>query len=133
MTVRARNRAILTGIVITAVAILVSLLPMIASSDLDKVRDVRLVVRDMTFYLEGSSEPNPTLQFRAGERVRILLKNEDAGIDHDFAVEAWQKKTKLLEGRGEDSLVITVPDKKGTEAYTCTPHADMMRGTIRVE
>lgn len=133
MTVRAKKRAILTGIVITAVAVLVSLLPMIASSDLDKVRDVHLVVRDMTFYLEGSNEPNPTLRFRAGEHVRILLKNEDAGIDHDFSVEAWKKKTKVLEGRGEDSLVINVPKKKGTETYTCTPHADMMRGTIRVE
>lgn len=94
---------------------------------------MRLVVRDMTFYLEGSNEPNPTLQFRAGEKVRILLKNEDAGIDHDFSVVAWQKKTKLLQGRGEDSMTLKVPNRPGTETYSCTPHADMMRGTIRIE
>lgn len=133
MTVRARNSAILAVIVITAAVLLVTLLPMIASSDLDKVREVRLVVRDMTFYVEGSDEPNPTLRFKAGEQVRILLKNEDAGMDHDFSVAAWQAKTRLLVGRGEDSLVIKVPAMPGTQTYTCTPHADIMRGTIRVE
>ena len=133
MTVRSRNRAILAGVILTAAAVVVSLLPMIASSDPDKVRDVRLVTRDMTFYLEGSAEPNPTLQFRAGEKVRIILRNEDAGMDHDFSVPAWQTKTKLLMGRGEDELVITVPATKGTQAYTCTPHAELMRGTIRIE
>ena len=133
MTVKARNRAILVGVLVTAAAIAVSLLPMIASSDLDKVREVRLVARDMSFYLEGSSEPNPTLTFRAGERVKIVLRNEDAGIDHDLSIKSWQAKTKLLEGRGEDSLVIKVPAAKGTDSYICTPHSEMMRGTIRIE
>jgi plastocyanin len=133
VTVKARKKAILLGVLVTAAVIVVSLLPMLASSDLDMTRDVRLVVRDMTFYLEGSDEPNPTLTLRAGEQVRIVLKNEDAGMDHDFAVAAWQAKTKVLEGRGEDSIVIRVPASKGTESYTCTPHSQMMRGTIRIE
>ena len=133
MTVKARNRAILVGVLVTAAVIVVSLLPMLASSDLDKTREVRLVVRDMSFYLEGSKEPNPTLTFRAGERVKIVLKNEDAGIDHDFSVAAWHAKTKILEGRGEDSIVIKVPSTRGTESYTCTPHSEMMRGAIRIE
>lgn len=133
MTVKARKKAIVLGVLVTAVVIVVSLLPMLASSDFDRVRDIRLVVRDMTFYLEGSPEPNPTLTFRAGEQVRVVLKNEDAGMDHDFAVAAWQTKTKVLEGRGEDSILIKVPATKGTESYTCTPHSQLMRGTIRVE
>ncbi len=133
MTVKARNKAILLGVLVTAVVIVVSLLPMLASSDLDRVRDVRLVVRDMTYYLDGSDEPNPTLTFRAGEQVRVILKNEDAGMDHDFSVAAWQTKTKLLAGRGEDSVLIRVPATRGTESYACTPHSQMMRGTIRVE
>jgi plastocyanin len=106
---------------------------MIASSGVEQVREVRLVVRDMSFYLEGATEPNPTLTFRAGERVKLILRNEDAGIDHNFAVAAWEAKTKLLEGRGEDSILINVPAARGTESYTCTPHAEMMRGTIRIE
>jgi plastocyanin len=133
VTVKARKGAILLGVLVTAVVVVFSLLPMIASSQRDEVRDVRLVVRDMSFYVEGSKEPNPTLTFRAGEQVRIVLRNEDAGMDHDFSVVAWQAKTKLLEGRGEDTVLIKVPSSKGTESYTCTPHSEMMRGTIRIE
>lgn len=133
VTVKARNRAILGGIILTAAVVVVSLLPMLASSDLDKVREVRIVVRDMTFYLDGARDPNPTLTFRAGEQVRLVLKNEDTGLNHDFSVPSWDTKTKVLEGRGEDAIVFTVPKQKGTDVYTCTPHADMMRGTIRIE
>ena len=133
VTIKSRNKAIFWGVVLTAAAVVVSLLPMLASSDLDEVREVRLVARDMTFYMEGSAEPNPTLTFRAGEKVRLVLKNEDAGIDHNFSVPKWEKKTKLLEGKGEDSIVIKIPKRKGSENYTCTPHSEMMRGTIRIE
>ena len=133
MTVKARNSAILVGVLITAAVIVVSLLPMIASSDFDRVREVRLVARDMSFYVEGSKEANPTLTFRAGETVKIILRNEDAGIDHDFSVVAWQAKTKVIEGRGEESIVFKVPSAKGTESYICTPHSEMMRGAIRIE
>lgn len=133
MTDKAKNKAILVAVVLTAAAVIVSLLPMLASTPADPIRDVRIVTRDMTFYVEGSDEPNPTLTFRAGEQVRILLKNEDEGMDHDFSVPAWQTKTKLLTGRGEDVLVIRVPSRTGSESYTCTPHAEIMRGTIRIE
>lgn len=133
MTDKAKNKAILVAVVLTAAAVIVSLLPMLASTPADPIRDVRIVTRDMTFYVEGSDEPNPTLTFRAGEQVRILLKNEDDGMDHDFSVPAWQTKTKLLTGRGEDVLVIRVPSRTGSESYTCTPHAEIMRGTIRIE
>ena len=135
MTERNKNRAIFGAIILTAAAVVVSLLPMLASStrESDPIREVRLVTRDMTFYLEGSDQANPTLTFRAGEQVRIVFRNEDAGMDHDFAVPGWQTKTKLLMGKGEDTLVMRVPDKKGTETYICTPHAEIMRGTIRIE
>ena len=133
MTVRAKNRAIVAGIAIGVVALVVSLLPMLASSDLDKVREVRLTVREMTYYLEGTTDPNPTLVFRSGEKVRLVLKNEDPGLNHDFTVPGWDVKTKLLEGRGEDTVTIKVPKKRGEQAYLCTPHAKMMRGTVRVE
>jgi hypothetical protein len=133
VTIRARNRAVLAAIVITAATAAFFLLPMRAWNGADPVRDVRLVARDMTFYLEGSDAPNPVLVFRAGERVRVRLRNDDSGMDHDFSVAAWQVKTELLSGVGEDTIVITVPDRKGTETYSCTPHAEMMRGTIRIE
>ena len=133
MTVRARNRIFVVGIVISAAALVVSLLPMLASSDLGRTRELRLIVKDMTYYVEGNPEPNPTLVFRAGEKVRVVLKNEDPGMDHDFTVPRWEVKTKLLEGRGQDAVVIKVPKARGSDTYVCTPHAKMMRGTVRVE
>lgn len=137
MTVRARNRIAIVGILIGIAALAATLLPMIAfsrSPDADPVRDVRLVVRDMSFYLDGQSEPNPTLTVRAGEQVRLRVRNEQPGMRHDFAVQAWQVATRTLEDRGEeDTITFRVPVERGDHTYLCTPHATMMRGTIRVE
>jgi plastocyanin len=133
MTIRARNRAIGAGTIVAAIAIAATLLPTIASSELDKRRDVHLVIRDMAFYLDGVGEANPTLTFRRGERVRLILKSEDAGMEHDFVVSNWKVATRPIQGRGEQTLTIKIPKRVGTDTYFCTPHAGKMRGTIVVE
>lgn len=134
MTIRAKNRSLVAGIIIGVVALAVTLLPMIASSTEGNVRDIRIVVRDMAFYVDGATEPNPTIVLRAGERVRVHLRNEDPGMRHDFAIAAWTVGTKVLEDRGEeDAASFRVPSTRGSETYRCTPHAKMMSGTIRIE
>lgn len=134
MTIRARNRTLVAAILICVAALAVSLLPMIASSDPGAVRDVRIVVRDMAFYVDGGAEPNPPITLRAGEQVRFRVRNEDAGMRHDFSVKAWTLGTRMLEDRGEeDEVIFRVPAERGTQTYQCTPHPRMMTGTIRVE
>ena len=133
MTVRAKNRAIAAGAIVAVAVIIATILPMIASSDIDKHRDVNLVIRDMSFYLDGRGDPNPTLQFRAGERIRLTLRNEDAGMSHDFVVKNWNVQTKLIEGRGEDTIELEVPRQPGSDSYVCTPHPAKMRGAIVIE
>ena len=134
MTIRARNRILVAGAIIGMAALAVTLLPMIASSGRDEVREIRLVVRNMTFYLEGGMAPNPTLTVRAGEQVRLVLRNDEPGMRHDFAVQAWEVGTRMLEDRGEaDTVTFRVPAGPGDHVYQCTPHSTMMRGTIRVE
>jgi plastocyanin len=133
MTVRAKNRAVAAGILIGIVALVASLLPMLASGEAADGRDVHIVIRDMAFYLDGTGEPNPTLVFRSGERVRVFLRSEDAGMDHDFVVKNWKVRSNTVTGRGETAVTIKVPRQSGTETYYCTPHAKKMRGTIRVE
>ena len=97
-------------------------------------REIRLVVRDMTFYLDGQTVPNPDLRVRAGEHIRLVLRNEDPGMQPDFAVRPWQVVTPALEKKGEEAAVtFRVPDLRGTQIYSCTPHAEMMRGTITIE
>lgn len=97
------------------------------------VHEIRLVVRNMTYYVEGDSEPNPTLQLRRGERVSLRLRNDDPGMIHDFAVAAWKVGTPSLAAGGEARLDFTVPDAAGAAAYACTPHGQIMRGTMSVE
>ena len=133
MTIRAKNRAIVAGIVIAVAAVLASLLPMLASSESAAARDVHIVIRDMAFYLDGKGDPNPTLVFRSGESVRLFVRSEDAGMDHDFVVKKWKVQSNTLNGRGETAVTIKVPREAATETYFCTPHARKMRGTIRVE
>lgn len=111
-----------------------TLLPMLASSGADPVHEIRLVVRDMNFYVEGESQPNPTLSVKAGAQVRLVLKNEDPGMRHDFVVATWEVGTKILEDRGQqDTIEFRAPSGPGEHVYHCTPHAQLMRGTIRVQ
>jgi plastocyanin len=120
-------------LVVLAGAAAAAILPRIAWSSSAGVREIHLVVRDMTYYAEGQDAPNPTLHVRRGEPVRILLRNEDAGMSHDFAIRAWNRGTGVIEGRGDAAVEFTAPDAPGEETYACTPHGEMMRGTIRVE
>ena len=96
-------------------------------------REVELVVKGMAFYLESDLEtPNPTIEVIAGERVRIVLRNQDRGLTHDFAVPAMGAVTKEIPWNQSDEVVFDVPDTPGTYEYVCQPHRLMMRGTIRV-
>ncbi|MBA2257903.1 MAG: hypothetical protein H0W18_03330 [Acidobacteria bacterium] len=132
MTIRARNRVITAGGIVAVLAIVATLLPMVASSELDRKRDVHLVIRDMAYYLDGKGDPNPTLEFRRGERVRLKVTSDDPGMEHDFVVKNWKVATKSIQGRGEESVNIRIPKRAGTDTYFCTPHAAKMRGTIVV-
>lgn len=111
-----------------------TLLPMRASSAPDPVHEIRLVVRGMSFYVEGESQPNPILTVKAGAQVRLVLTNEDPGMHHDFVISEWQVGSRILEDRGQqDTITFAVPSVPGDHAYHCTPHAQLMLGTIRVQ
>jgi plastocyanin len=93
-----------------------------------------LVVRGMAFYLDSDpSQANPTLTVRAGERVRVVLRNEERGFTHDFAVPAIEAATDLINWNEQSSVTFDVPDRPGTYEYVCEPHAMMMRGRIIVQ
>jgi len=96
-------------------------------------REIRLVARDMAFYLEGQSEPNPTLRLRAGETVRLVLRNDDDGMTHDFAIPGWKAATTRIESGEEAVVTFRAPNQPSSEVYKCRPHAKMMQGTILVE
>jgi plastocyanin len=96
-------------------------------------RDIHIVARDMTFYVDGAPEPNPVLRLRAGEIVRLVLTNADPGMKHDFAIDDWRAATSLVTSGGVTSVIVRVPAAKARVPYHCTPHEETMRGTIIVE
>ena len=109
------------------------LIPQSASTSAGEVRVVHLAVHNMTYYFAGRTDPNPTLHLRRNERVRIIVTNHDAGMRHDFGIDAWQKRTSLIDGIGDAQVEFVVPSVRGDVSYSCTPHGMLMRGTIRVD
>lgn len=120
----------LVALACTALAFLI---PHGASTSSGEVRIIHLVVRDMAYYVNGHKDANPTLHIRRGERVQIIVKNQDAGMNHDFGVAAWQTRTRLIDGLGEAGVEFVAPPVPGEAVYSCTPHGAMMHGTIRIE
>jgi plastocyanin len=134
MTRVARRTAVRLAIVAAVAA--AALLPILAASrgGDPAPREVTVVAREMAFFVDGQATPNPALTFRAGERVRLVLRNEDAGIIHDFVIRSWRVATKTLADKGaRDVVEFRVPKERGTYEYQCTPHSAMMRGRITVE
>jgi plastocyanin len=101
-----------------------------ASAD---VREVRLVVRGMTYYAAQSTEENPTLRLVRGEKIRLVLTNEDPGYSHNLVAPVLGVSTPLLEQGKSQSVEFRVPDVSGVYSYECGPHSQMMRGTIAIE
>ena len=114
---------------IAGLMLLAALLP--AESDIP-TREITLVARGMAFYLDGDpSTPNPTIEVQAGARVRIVLRNQDRGMTHDFAVPAVAAAMNTIDWGESAEVTLDVPDMPGTYEYVCRPHHLMMRGMIQ--
>ena len=97
------------------------------------VREVTLVARGMTFALpEQPAAANPTVRLRAGERVRLVLKNEASGLVHDLAIPEWNVTLDAINAGETSSITFTVPERAGQVEYRCQPHAAMMSGVVEV-
>ena len=110
--------------------VLAALLPALSSTP---AREVTLVAKGMAFYLEDDLQtPNPVIEMKAGERVRVVLRNQERGMTHDFAVPALDVALNPVSWNESQEVVLEAPSKPGTYQYECRPHRLMMKGTIRV-
>ena len=108
---------------------LTALIPVIANPRVAP-RDIVLVMRDMTFYLEGSDVPNPTLAVKRGEDIRLIVRNQDPGITHAFSLPALARTIDRIEPRATTTVSCRAPAATGRHDYLCPPHAQMMRGVL---
>ena len=131
MSIMGREVSIKPAIVLALCMVVGALIPAMSKTP---SREITLVARGMAFYLENDLEkPNPPIELRAGETVRVVLRNEEPGMRHDFAVPALRGASMAsLDWNETGELTLRVPDQPGTYEYTCRPHRLMMRGTLRV-
>jgi plastocyanin len=126
------GRHVPTGAVAMGALLLVAaaIVPVLTTAN---AREIRLVARGMAFYVEGQPDtPNPTIEVKAGEKVRIVLVNQDRGMTHDFALPAVSAAMKAIDWNEQNDVVFDVPDEPGAYEYVCRPHQLMMKGTLRV-
>jgi plastocyanin len=87
----------------------------------------------MSFLVEAQpDQPNPLLPMRAGERVRVVLRNEAPGLLHDFAIPAWNVQIQQIRAGEQAEVTFAVPRTPGRFEYRCRPHSAMMSGFIDV-
>jgi len=125
------GRHVSAKLVVTAVAVLLLGVFAVAVTR-PAPREITLVVRGMAFYLEGNDQPNPSIRVNAGERVKVVLRNEERGIQHDFAIPAADAALDPIGWNESSDVTFTVPSTPGEYDYWCRPHMLMMRGKIIV-
>ena len=132
MSVMGRRVSLKAAVI--AVAVLLVFAALLPAASRTWSREITLVAKGMTFYLEGHPDaPNPTIRVKAGELVRVVLRNEDRGMKHDVAVPAINVAMKVVDWSERGEVTFDVPAIPGTYEYVCRPHLLMMRGTIQVE
>lgn len=96
-------------------------------------REITLVARGMSFVVPSESdEPNPTIAVQAGERIRLVLRNEAPGLLHDVEIPEWDIAIDQIRAGEQAEIMLVVPDRPGHYEYRCRPHAEMMSGVIDV-
>jgi plastocyanin len=124
----------ISGGALMAIAVGVLTAVLAPAMTLEPDRELTLVVRGMAFYVDGDFDrPNPTIALKAGERVRIVVRNDERGITHDFAVPALGEATNLLTWNESDDVTFDAPVRRGVYEYVCNPHRAMMKGTLTVD
>jgi plastocyanin len=127
---RVTSKLITVGVLVVLVGALVTVTAAVNRSE---EREITLVARGMAFYLLGDpTTPNPTITVNAGERVRIVLRNDDRGMTHDFAVPAVDAALDPIDWNEQEDVAFDVPATPGRYEYMCRPHMLMMRGLIVV-
>ena len=86
------------------------------------VRTIVVTAKNMMF-----NASNPSFAIEPGERVRVVLRNEDPGMKHDLVIPEIGIRTPVLEV-GEEAILEFRAPETGTFEYYCSMHSMSMRG-----
>jgi len=96
-------------------------------------RDITLIAKGMTFILPADpATANPVIQLRAGERIRLVLRNEAPGLLHDVAIPDLGVEVPQIRAGESAEVTFTVPSTPGKHEYRCRPHGELMKGVVEV-
>ena len=130
MSIMGRRVPIRVVLLVVVCLIVGTLIPVMSRSE---TREIHLVVRDMAFYFaDDPRTANPTITVKAGETVHLVVRNDDRGVKHDFALPSAGASTRTLAFGEQGEVTLTIPSQPGTYEYVCRPHRAMMRGIITV-
>ena len=96
----------------------------IAAND---AREIVLEARDLAF-----GDANPTLSFKPGERIRLIVRNSDIGVLHSIRLPGIDDTLRHIPWDEEVVIEFTAPEE-GAFEYVCPQHAPKMQGRIRIE
>ena len=127
------KRGIAGGVSVATLAVLFLLTGLLGSMTPrgeagESVRQIVLEARNLTF-----GEGNPTLMLEPGERVRLIVVNNDPGVLHSITLPGIDDRVYHVGWGEEVELEFTAPQQEGGFEYICPQHMPNMKGRIVVQ
>ena len=99
-------------------------------------REITIVARNMVFMIESpdsSGQANPTIVVKAGEKITIVFRNDDPGMQHDLVIRGLHVHVEVVSCGETTRLTFTAPRVPSRSVYLCSFHPRSMRGVFIVE
>jgi len=129
MTRRAKR---LSGAILATVAVAAAMAVLVLSALRSSV-EAEAPIREIVLEARGSAfdGDNPTLVLRPGERVRLVVRNNDPGVEHSIAIPELGIERRDVSPGEEVAFVVDAPER-GVIDYVCPQHLPLMQGKIVV-
>ncbi len=100
-------------------------------------REITIVAKNMAFLIESSEslgqEANPPITVKTGQKITIVFRNDDPGMQHDLVIEGLHVQLEVVSSGESTRSTFTAPREPGTYVYLCSFHPRSMRGVFIVE
>ena len=94
---------------------------------------------ELTLTAKNIAFDQKTITVPAGAHIKLLFKNQDANVPHNFALyDSSEAKTnyfkgQIIKGVSEITYEFDAPATPGTYFFRCDPHAQIMNGDFVVQ